>query len=133
MLSLAAASRLGACTLSRGVFNASFTALRAAGGSVDAVREYATGDLTDGKPKTILAVLYKAGENGKRQPKLLGCVENELGLRSWLESRGHTFIVTDDKGPGGVADKHLPDADIVISTPFHPYYLTADRLASAKK
>lgn len=59
MLSLAAAARLGACTLSRGVFNASSTALRTAGGSKDAVREYATGDLTDGKPKTILAVLYK--------------------------------------------------------------------------
>jgi hypothetical protein len=33
--------------------------------------------------------------------------------------QGHTFICTDDKGPGGLADKVLPDADIVISTPFH--------------
>jgi hypothetical protein len=59
MLSLATASRVGGCALSRALLSANATALRATGGSLDAVREYATGDLTDGKPKTILAVLYK--------------------------------------------------------------------------
>ncbi len=31
-----------------------------------------------------------------------GCVENELGLREWLESQGHKYIVT-----GGLAVTHL--------------------------
>jgi formate dehydrogenase len=30
-------------------------------------------------------------------------------------------------------DKHLPDAEVVISQPFWPAYLTADRIAKAKK
>lgn len=43
-----------------------------------------------------------------------GCVENELGLRKFLEDRGHTFIVTDDKeGDASELDKHLPDTDVV--------------------
>jgi hypothetical protein len=44
----------------------------------------------------------------------IGCVENELGLRQFLEERGHTYVVTDDKeGPNSELDKHLPDTDIV--------------------
>ena len=65
---------------------------------------------------------------------LLGSVSGELGLRKYLESLGHTFIVTADKeGPSSVFEKELPDADIVISQPFWPAYLTAERLAKAKK
>ena len=30
------------------------------------------------------------------------------------------------------ADKHIVDADIVISQPFFPYYLTKERIAKAK-
>ena len=30
-------------------------------------------------------------------------------------------------------DKHLPEAEIVISTPFHPAYLTKERLDKAEK
>lgn len=64
---------------------------------------------------------------------LLGCVSGELGLRQFLESQGHTFIVTTDKdGPNSVFEKELPDADVVISQPFWPAYLTAERLAKAK-
>jgi hypothetical protein len=29
----------------------------------------------------------QAGAAGRRQPKLLGCTENELGLRKWLEDQ----------------------------------------------
>ena len=51
--------------------------------------------------------------------ELLGCVSGELGLRSYLEDLGHTFIVTSDKdGPDSVFEKELSDADIVISPPF---------------
>lgn len=66
--------------------------------------------------------------------ELLGSVSGELGLRRFLESNGHTFIVTSDKdGPNSVFEKELPDADIVISQPFWPAYLTAERIAKASK
>lgn len=66
--------------------------------------------------------------------QLLGSVSGELGLRHFLEGLGHTFIVTSDKdGPNSVFEKELPDADIVISQPFWPAYLTKERLAKAKK
>lgn len=65
---------------------------------------------------------------------LLGCVSGELGLRRYLEAAGHTFVVTSDKdGPDSEFERHLVDADIVISQPFWPAYLTAERIAKAKK
>jgi len=66
--------------------------------------------------------------------ELLGCVSGELGLRKFLEERGHTFVVTSDKdGVDSVFEKELLDADIVISQPFWPAYLTAERIAKAPK
>ena len=63
---------------------------------------------------------------------LLGSVSGELGLRAFLEERGHTFVVTSDKeGSDSALDRELPDTDIVISQPFWPAYLTAERLAKA--
>ena len=63
---------------------------------------------------------------------LLGCVSGELGLRNFLEDRGHTLVVTADKDADGCeADKELVDADVVISQPFWPYYLTRKRMESA--
>ena len=74
---------------------------------------------------TPKAVDFVAGE-------LLGCVSGELGLRKFLEERGHTFVVTSDKDAEGCeADRELVDADIVISQPFWPYYLTRKRMESA--
>ncbi len=65
--------------------------------------------------------------------QLLGCVSGELGLRKFLESNGHKLVVTNSKdGDGCEADKHIVDADIVISQPFFPYYLTKERIAKAK-
>ncbi len=65
--------------------------------------------------------------------QLLGCVSGELGLRKFLESNGHKLVVTNSKdGEGCEADKHIVDADIVISQPFFPYYLTKERIAKAK-
>ena len=65
--------------------------------------------------------------------QLLGCVSGELGLRKFLESNGHELIVTNSKdGDGCEADKHIVDADIVISQPFFPYYLTKERIEKAK-
>jgi len=64
--------------------------------------------------------------------ELLGSVSGELGLRSFLEKRGHDLIVTADKdGPDSVFEQELPAAEIVISQPFWPAYLTAERIAMA--
>jgi formate dehydrogenase len=64
---------------------------------------------------------------------LLGCVSGELGLRKFLEAEGHTLVVTSDKdGPDSVFEEELVDADVVISQPFWPAYLTAERIAKAK-
>jgi len=66
-------------------------------------------------------------------PALLGTTENELGIRKWLEDQGHTLVTTSDKeGENSTFDRELVDAEIIITTPFHPGYLTAERLAKAK-
>jgi formate dehydrogenase len=66
--------------------------------------------------------------------ELLGSVSGGLGLRSWLEDEGHEFVVTADKdGPDSVFEQELADSEIVISQPFWPAYLTADRIARAPK
>jgi formate dehydrogenase len=65
--------------------------------------------------------------------ELLGSVSGELGLRKFLEAAGHTLVVTSDKdGDNSTFDRELADADIVISQPFWPAYLTAERIARAK-
>jgi formate dehydrogenase len=64
--------------------------------------------------------------------ELLGCVSGELGLRKFLEERDHDLIVTADKdGPDSEFERRLPEADVVISQPFWPAYLTAERIAKA--
>lgn len=69
-----------------------------------------------------------------RPGELLGSVSGELGLRRFLESQGHTLIVTSDKdGEGSAFERELVDADIVISQPFWPAYLTPERFAKAPK
>lgn len=65
---------------------------------------------------------------------LLGSVSGELGLRRYLEGLGHELIVTSDKeGADSEFDRHLADAEVVISQPFWPAYLTAERIARAPK
>src|SRR3990170_3647554 len=76
---------------------------------------------------TPSAIDFKPGQ-------LLGSVSGELGLRKFLEKAGHTLVVTSDKdGKDSRLDKELPDAEIVISQPFWPAYMTAERIAKAKK
>src|SRR5580658_7898209 len=65
---------------------------------------------------------------------LLGSVSGELGLRKYLEANGHQLIVTASKdGADSVLDRELPDTEIVISQPFWPAYMTAERFAKARK
>ncbi|MBY8863373.1 NAD-dependent formate dehydrogenase [Nocardia sp. CA2R105] len=66
--------------------------------------------------------------------ELLGSASGELGLRKFLEEQGHELVVTSDKeGPDSVFDRELADTDVVISQPFWPAYLTAERIAAAPK
>jgi formate dehydrogenase len=65
---------------------------------------------------------------------LLGSVSGELGLRAFLEGLGHELVVTSDKDSAdSVFDRELADADVVISQPFWPAYLTAERFARAPR
>lgn len=76
---------------------------------------------------TPQAIDFKPGE-------LLGSVSGELGLRKYLEKAGHTLVVTSDKdGKNSQLDKELADAEVVISQPFWPAYMTAERIAKAPK
>jgi len=68
---------------------------------------------------------FKPGE-------MLGCVSGALGLRKLFEEGGHELVVTSDKdGPDSEFERELPDADIVISQPFWPAYITKERFAKA--
>jgi len=81
----------------------------------------------------VLAILYDGFDAAKQEPRLLGTTENQLGLRDWLESKGHEYIVSSSKeGPDSDLQKHIVDAEIVITTPFHPGYLTRDLIEKAK-
>ena len=103
------------------------SALRAAS---RATRTFST---TQRRADKVVAVLYEGGAHAKEQPKLLGTIENELGIRQWLESQGHTYVTTSDKeGANSTFDKEIVDADIIITTPFHPGYITRERIAKAK-
>jgi len=74
---------------------------------------------------TPKAIDFQPGE-------LLGCVSGELGLRPYLESLGHTLVVTSDKDrPDSEFERELADAEVVISQPFWPAYMTAERFAKA--
>jgi formate dehydrogenase len=89
--------------------------------SIPEIKSYPDGQTTP----TPKAIDFKPGE-------LLGSVSGELGLRKFLEGAGHTFVVTSDKdGADSRLDRELPDADIVISQPFWPAYMTAERFAKA--
>jgi len=75
---------------------------------------------------TPSAIDFKPGE-------LLGSVSGELGLRKFLEEAGHELVVTADKdGPNSQLEKELVDADVVISQPFWPAYMTKERFDKAK-
>jgi len=97
-------------------------------------KSYARADLPklDGYPggqtlPTPTSIDFTPGE-------LLGSVSGELGLRKYLEAQGHTLVVTSDKDvENSTFDRELVDADIVISQPFWPAYLTAERIAKAQK
>ncbi len=103
-------------------------------------------DPVDGYPKTYARdtiPVIKSYPDGQTTPtpsaidftpgELLGSVSGALGLKKWAKDNGHTLIVTSDKeGANSTLDKELHDADVVISQPFWPAYMTAERIAKAK-
>ncbi|TFY62361.1 hypothetical protein EVJ58_g3902, partial [Rhodofomes roseus] len=96
-------------------------------------RSFATPQQSWSRGMKILAIFYSGGEAAKQEPRLLGTTENQLGIRGWLESQGHEYIVSESKeGPNSDLAKHIVDAEVVITTPFHPGYLTRDLLNTAK-
>lgn len=81
----------------------------------------------------VLAVLYHGGQHAQEEPRLLGTVENALGIKEWLQEQGHTLkVVYDKEGPDSAFQKEVVDADILITTPFHPGYATREVIAKAK-
>jgi formate dehydrogenase len=85
------------------------------------IEKYPDGQTTP----TPSAIDFSPGE-------LLGCVSGELGLRKFLEDAGHELVVTSDKdGEDSEFDQNLGDAEVVISQPFWPAYLTAERIGRA--
>lgn len=86
------------------------------------------------KPKVLL-VLYEGKDHARQEPKLLGCIENELGIREFVESYGYELVSTTSKDPIGSSevDKQLPDAEVIITTPFYPAYITKERIEAAPK
>lgn len=81
----------------------------------------------------VLAILYSGGKHASEQPKLLGTTENKLGIENWLKEQGHELVVSDSKeGADSDFQKHIKDAEILITTPFHPGYLTKEIMATAK-
>lgn len=81
----------------------------------------------------VLAILYNGYKAAEEEPRLLGTVENQLGLGPWLKSLGHELIVSSSKeGPESDFQKHLVDAEVIITTPFHPGYLTRELFGKAK-
>ena len=103
----------------------------------DPVDGYPTGYPRDDLPKierypdgqtlpTPRAIDFQPGQ-------LLGSVSGELGLRKFLEDAGHLLVVTEDKdGADSEFDRELVDADVVISQPFWPAYMTPERFAKAR-
>ena len=64
---------------------------------------------------------------------LLGSVSGELGLRDYPGgARPHARRHRRQGRRDSALDRELVDADIVISQPFWPAYLTAERIAKAK-
>ena len=104
-------------------------------------------DPVDGYPKTYARddiPEIKSYPNGQTAPtpqkidfkpgELLGSVSGALGLKKWAADNSHKLIVTSDKdSANSTLDRELPDAEVVISQPFWPAYMTAERIAKAKK
>ncbi|MBV9454468.1 MAG: NAD-dependent formate dehydrogenase [Rubrobacter sp.] len=83
----------------------------------------------------VVAVLYP-GKGHKveygdweGQP-IPGSDEGELDLREWIEDQGHEYVVTTAR-EGDELYQHLQDAEVLITTPFWPVYVTSEVMDQA--
>ncbi|TFK50947.1 NAD-dependent formate dehydrogenase [Heliocybe sulcata] len=107
--------------------------LRSAARPIAAATRKSPFSTTAKRDMKILAILYDGGKAAEQEPRLLGTTENKLGLSEWLKSQGHEYVVSSDKeGPNSVFQKEIKDAEVLITTPFHPGYLTREIMESAK-
>ena len=66
--------------------------------------------------------------------ELLGSVSGALGLRKFLKAPGTSWWSPPTRtAPNSAFEREIVDAEIVISQPFWPAYLTAERIAKAPK
>ena len=77
----------------------------------------------------VVAVLYPGG-SAADNPEVLGCAENALGLREPLEEEGHELVSTTER-EGEALLEDLRNADVLITTPFWPVYVTKEMLGEA--
>src|SRR3954453_12394627 len=75
--------------------------------------------------------LSPAPEGGASE-QLLGCAENALGLRDWLEGEGHQVVSTSAR-EGDDLTRELADAEVLVTTPFWPVYVDRQMLEAAPK
>jgi formate dehydrogenase len=61
-----------------------------------------------------------------------GSAEGDIGLRRWLEDERHELITTTDR-EGGELEQNLADADVLITTPFWPVYVTRELIENASR
>ncbi|GAA5961256.1 hypothetical protein JCM8115_001524 [Rhodotorula mucilaginosa] len=81
----------------------------------------------------VLCILYVGGKHAEEEKRLLGTVENALGLPDYCKKNNIELVVTADKeGPDSDFAKHIVDADVLVTTPFHPGYLTREYIEKAK-
>ena len=76
----------------------------------------------------IVYVSYPSADDAA-QHGVQADVDHALGLREFLESRGHQLVATTDTGDE--LDRELADAEVLITTPFWPVYLDEERLKRA--
>lgn len=70
------------------------------------------------------------GDSARDEPAVVAAAENALGLRSFLEEQGHKLVGTSETGDE--LDRELADAEVLITTPFWPVYLSRERVEAAK-
>ncbi|CAI4668882.1 AVB_G0043240.mRNA.1.CDS.1 [Saccharomyces cerevisiae] len=60
----------------------------------------------------VLLVLYEGGKHAEEQESYWGVLENELGIRNFIEEQGYELVTTIDKDPEptSTVDRELKDA-----------------------
>ena len=84
----------------------------------------------------VVMVLYpgkghKVGYGELEGQPVPGSDDGELGLREFIEGEGHELVVTTDRGEGDELYQELQDAEVLITTPFWPVYVTPEVMDQA--